>query len=332
MADRISAGRGPAEGPCENIRRRMKIATFTTDSRPPMLGVVLEGESVVSAQAAHELLHGGPSAALAGALALIEAGPEALALAGELAREAPAECRHRLADVRLAAPLPEPPQIRDFLCFEEHLKNSFAQGAKLTGQERAIPAVWYQQPIYYKANRFSVNGPEADVRWPSYSQVMDYELELACVIGAGGRDIAAERAEGHIFGYTIFNDASARDAQMVEMAGQLGPAKGKDFDTGNVFGPWIVTADELGDPYSLEMLARVNGEEWSRGSSASMHHRFEDLIAFVSRSETLHPGEILGSGTVGGGCGLEQGRFLSDGDVVELEIQGIGVLRNRFVR
>jgi 2-keto-4-pentenoate hydratase/2-oxohepta-3-ene-1,7-dioic acid hydratase in catechol pathway len=116
------------------------------------------------------------------------------------------------------------------------------------------------------------------------------------------------------------------------MAGRLGPAKGKDFDTGNVFGPWIVTADELADPYSLEMVARVNGEEWSRGNSGQMHHRFEDLIAWVSRSETLHPGEILGSGTVGTGCGLEQGRFLEAGDLVELEIEGIGVLRNRFVR
>jgi 2-keto-4-pentenoate hydratase/2-oxohepta-3-ene-1,7-dioic acid hydratase in catechol pathway len=116
------------------------------------------------------------------------------------------------------------------------------------------------------------------------------------------------------------------------MGGQLGPAKGKDFDTGNVFGPWIVTPEELGDPYALEMVARVNGEEWSRGNSAGMHHRFEDMIAFVSRSETLHPGEILGSGTVGSGCGLEQGRFLADGDVVELEVEGIGVLRNRFVR
>ena len=164
------------------------------------------------------------------------------------------------------------------------------------------------------------------------SAPIDYELELACVIGAGGRDISREDAASHIFGFTIFNDASARDAQMAEMAGQVGPAKGKDFDTGNVFGPWIVTREELGDPYSLEMVARVNGEEWSRGSSASMHHRFEDLIAFVSRAETLHPGEILGSGTVGSGCGLEQGRFLSSGDVVELEIEGIGTLRNRFVR
>jgi len=309
----------------------VKLATFAGAGQAPALGVV-DGASVVSVQAAHERLRGDRSPALEGMLALIRGGVEALELAGELAREAPADCRHALAEVTLLAPLPEPSQIRDFLCFEEHLKNSFAQAAKLTGEEREVPAVWYQQPIYYKANRFSVNGPDADVVWPSYSQVMDYELELACVIGTGGRDIQSADAAGHIFGFTIFNDASARDAQMVEMSGQLGPAKGKDFDTGNVFGPWIVTPEELGDPYALEMVARVNGEEWSRGNSASMHHRFEDMIAFVSRSETLHPGEILGSGTVGSGCGLEQGRFLSDGDVIELEVDGIGVLRNRFVK
>jgi 2-keto-4-pentenoate hydratase/2-oxohepta-3-ene-1,7-dioic acid hydratase in catechol pathway len=309
----------------------VKLATFTGVSGASALGVV-EDASVISVQAAHEELQGTSSPQLESMLSLIRGGAGALALAGELAREAPGDCRHALAEVRLLAPLPEPPQIRDFLCFEEHLKNSFAQAGKLTGEEREIPAVWYQQPIYYKANRFSVNGPEADVVWPSYSQVMDYELELACVIGSGGRDIQSAEASAHIFGFTIFNDASARDAQMIEMAGSLGPAKGKDFDTGNVFGPWIVTPEELGDPYALEMVARVNGEEWSRGNSQSMHHRFEDVIAFVSRSETLHPGEILGSGTVGNGCGLELGRFLSDGDVIELEIDGIGVLRNRFVK
>ena len=311
----------------------MKLATFTSGSGDAALGAVMVDESaVIDLARAHERLHGSSAPSLQSMQCLIEAGADGLGLAEDVARAAPQESRHARADVRLLAPLPEPPQIRDFLCFEEHLKNAFAQAAKLTGETREIPAVWYEQPIYYKANRFSVNGQDSDVVWPPYSQLIDYELELACVIGAGGRDISREDAASHIFGFTIFNDASARDAQMAEMAGQLGPAKGKDFDTGNVFGPWIVTREELRDPYSLEMVARVNGEEWSRGSSASMHHRFEDLIAFVSRAETLHPGEILGSGTVGSGCGLEQGRFLSSGDVVELEIEGIGTLRNRFVQ
>ena len=119
---------------------------------------------------------------------------------------------------------------------------------------------------------------------------------------------------------------------MREMQGQLGPTKGKDFDTGNIMGPWLVTADEVPDPYNLTMVARVNGEEWSRGNSGTMHHKFEDMIAHVSADETLHAGEFFGSGTVGNGCGLEQGRFLKPNDVVELEIDGLGVLRNRFVK
>jgi 2-keto-4-pentenoate hydratase/2-oxohepta-3-ene-1,7-dioic acid hydratase in catechol pathway len=194
-----------------------------------------------------------------------------------------------------------------------------------------IPPVWYEIPIYYKCNRFSVVGPEQDVLWPDYCQLLDYELEMAAVIGRGGANIPVERAREHIFGYTIFNDVSARDAQTREMQGMLGPAKGKDFDTGNVLGPCIATAEEL-DPYGLTMTARVNGEEWSRGHSSTMHHRFEDCIAWVSQCETLHPGEVLGSGTVGNGCGLERKRFLSPGDVVELEIEGIGALRNRIVK
>jgi 2-keto-4-pentenoate hydratase/2-oxohepta-3-ene-1,7-dioic acid hydratase in catechol pathway len=116
------------------------------------------------------------------------------------------------------------------------------------------------------------------------------------------------------------------------MGGMLGPAKGKDFDTANVMGPCLVTADELGDPYDLTMIARVNGEEWGRGNTRDMRWQFEDVIAHISRSETLHPGEFLGSGTVGNGCGLEQLRYLKPDDVVELEVEGIGVLRSRIVR
>lgn len=309
----------------------MRLVTFESGSGQRLGAVIDDGQTVVDLQAAQQS-KGSSAPELNSMLALIEAGEPGLDLARELIETASAECRLPMADVRLLAPLPRPTQMRDFLCFEEHLKNSFAQAEKLTGQAREIPAVWYEQPIYYKANRFSVIGPDQDVVWPSYSVVMDYELELACIIGKQGRDIDAPEAGAHIFGFTIFNDASARDAQMAEMAGQLGPAKGKDFDTGNVLGPWIVTADEIGDPHALTMVARVNGEEWSRGTSGAMHHRFEDMIEFVSRSETLYPGEVLGSGTVGTGCGLELGRFLESGDVVELEIDGIGVLRNRFVK
>jgi len=234
------------------------------------------------------------------------------------------------------------------MCFETHVRQSYAAarrlrakraGATMTDappQESALEAkilsLLDQQPLYYKANRFAVIGTDQDVIWPAYSHTMDYELEFGCYLKKTAKNIPVERARDYIFGYTIFNDFSARDTQSIEMIGQLGPAKSKDFDTGNAMGPCLVTVDELPDPYGLDMIARVNGTEWGRGNSASMRWRFEDLIAHISQSETLHPGEFLGSGTVGNGCGLEQSRFLQPGDQVELEVQGIGILRNRVVR
>ena len=311
----------------------MKLATVRTGDGPEGVAVVVDdGRRVLDLGTAQQRVHGRAHPALASMVALIDGGEAALDLVRGLVESSPEEAMLDLSVATLMAPIPVPPQIRDFLAFEQHLKGAFAMAERLTGRHMDVPEVWYRQPIYYKANRFSVVGPDADVRWPAYAQLLDYELELACVVGRGGVDVTPEAAAGHIFGYTIFNDVSARDTQAVEMEGQLGPAKGKDFDTGNVFGPWIVTADEIGDPYDLTMVARVNGEEWSRGHSGTMFHRFEDIIAFVSRSETLHPGEILGSGTVGGGCGLELGRFLNPGDVVELEIERIGVLRNRIMK
>ena len=139
-----------------------------------------------------------------------------------------------------------------------------------------------------------------------------YELEIGVVIGTGGRNVPASGALAHVFGYTVFNDFSARDEQYIEMQGQLGPAKGKDFDTGNALGPWIVTAEEVADPQNLDMSARVNGETWSRGNSRDMRHGFRDIISYASLEETLHPGEVLGSGTVGGGCGNELGRWMTE--------------------
>ena len=196
----------------------------------------------------------------------------------------------------------------------------------------AIPRAWYERPIFYHPNRLTVIGHDEDVLWPDYSALMDFELEFGAYVGKAGRDISPETADDHIFGYTIFNDFSARDEQTKDMPGQLGPGKGKDFDGGNAMGPCLVTADELPDPYDLTMVVRVNGEEWGRGHSSEMRWRFADCIAHVSRSETLHPGEFLGSGTVGNGCGLEHMRFLKSGDVVELEVEGIGILRNRVLR
>jgi 2-keto-4-pentenoate hydratase/2-oxohepta-3-ene-1,7-dioic acid hydratase in catechol pathway len=279
---------------------------------------------------------------------LIASGPRTWDIARELVLRSAGDCLIPTRECALRAPLPCPAQLRDFLCFEQHLLNAFAAAKELicarssdpdaTRAELdqsgayAIPAVWYQSPIYYNASRFAVCGHDTDVFWPAYSEVMDFELEFAAVIGKPGHDIRTEDALAHVFGYTVFNDFSARDEQFRAMAGKLGPGKGKDFDNANALGPCIVTADEIGDPYSLTMSARVNGEEWSRGNTSSMFHRFEQVIAHISRSETLHPGEVLGSGTVGTGCGLEQNRYLKSGDVVELEIERIGVLRNRVLR
>jgi 2-keto-4-pentenoate hydratase/2-oxohepta-3-ene-1,7-dioic acid hydratase in catechol pathway len=266
--------------------------------------------------------------------ALIEGGARALDAAREGVERATEDEIRDLDRVSLLAPLPVPAQIRDCLCFEEHLTGAI-RAMERAGQ--AVPALtlsmletFRRRPIWYKANRFAVVGPDTTVHWPKYSSVMDYECEMAAVIGTRGRDVPRERAAAHVFGYTIFNDLSARDTQ-AEMAGGLGPAKSKDFDGANVFGPWIVTADEF-EPYGAAMRVFVNGEKRSEGNSREMKYRFEDLIAFVSDSETLHPGEILCSGTVGGGCGLELGQFLESGDVVELEIEGIGRLRTKIVR
>ncbi len=229
-----------------------------------------------------------------------------------------------LQGVRLLPPLPRPNSLRDFLVFEKHMRRSYdAAGLK-------PPKEWYEMPIHYKGNPDSILGPDEDLIWPSYTEKLDYELEMACIIGRKGRDIRREEADAYILGFSCLNDFSARDIQMREMKCRLGPAKGKDF--GTALGPWIVTRDEVGDYRNLRMVARVNGEVWSEGSSRDMYHDWARIVEHASMGETLHPGDVLGSGTVGLGCGLELDRWLKPGDIVELEIEKVGVLRNRVVR
>ncbi len=308
----------------------MKLVTFDLPDGARHIGAMLDDQRLVDFTASSK------SPALQNMLALIDGGEAALEEARQSIHQA--SVVHKLSAVVLAAPLPEPRQMRDFLCFEKHFRQARANrhlfGATDSERDPAkveIPQIWYEEPIYYKCNRFSVVGTGTDIINPAYCKMLDYELEFAAILGKRGKNIAKDQARSHIFGYCIFNDVSARDQQMREMAGSLGPTKGKDFDTGNVLGPWLVTADEIGDPYALTMVARINGEEWSRGNSSEMHHRFEDVLAHASRDETLHAGELFGSGTVGNGCGLELGRFLKHGDVVELEVQGLGVLKNRVL-
>jgi 2-keto-4-pentenoate hydratase/2-oxohepta-3-ene-1,7-dioic acid hydratase in catechol pathway len=322
----------------------VKLVTFRRGDSTDRLGAFLAEDTVLDLAWADVALHGGTAReAFRSMQALIEGGDKALDAAAAIARAPPATALLERSAVSLRAPLPLPMQIRDFSAFELHILQAGRAMKLLSQGERRLPAhapapvpgsgppIWYRQPLYYKSNRFAVGDPDADVIWPRYSDLMDYELELACIVGRAGRDIPAARAAEHIFGYTIFNDFSARDAQAAEMAGPFGPAKGKDFDRANVFGPCIVTRDELPDPYALTMRARVNGVQRVAGSSATMYWRFEQMIEHVSRGETLFPGEILGSGTLGNGCGLESLEFLMSGDVVELEIEHIGVLRNRVM-
>lgn len=311
----------------------MKSATFVGFNKRPQLGVVdVELRMVLSLSAAYAQAHGRTHPDFADMLSLIDAAGPGLERAAELARKWPPEASEDLDQVKLLAPLPIPRQIRDCMAFEEHVRNSRKQVELRSGRPQRVPEVWYKRPVYFKCNRFNVIGHDADVIWPSYSDWMDYELELACVIGRTGKDISGANAPAHVFGFTIFNDFSARDVQFEEMKAGLGPAKGKDFDTGNVFGPWIVTLDELGDPHALAMEARVNGERWGGGNSRAMHHSFWDIIAYVSQAETLFAGEIIGSGTVGTGSAHELGRTLAPNDVIELEVEKIGVLRNRIVK
>lgn len=324
----------------------MKLVTYERKGKP-RAGAFVDGDrKIVDLADAHKEAFGKSYPAFASVQAMIEAGDTALDRAYETVKKGRKGAFAR-KDVRLLAPVPVPIQMRDCLCFETHLKQSFAAARRVRANATAdpeasmkefertgvlsIPKIFYEQPIYYKANRFSVIGTDQDVLWPSYSKLMDFELEFGFYVRKKGVDIARDKARDYIYGYTIFNDFSARDAQTVEMGGQLGPAKGKDFDYGNAMGPCLVTADEMKDPYNLTMIARVNGEEWGRGNSSSMHWKFEDLIAHVSQSETIYPGEFFGSGTVGNGCGLEHMKFLKHGDVVELEVEGIGILRNRVL-
>jgi fumarylacetoacetate (FAA) hydrolase len=308
----------------------MKYLSFTT---PPNLKArygVLAGDTVVDLTAAE----GFPSSLLE----LLQAGPEVWqSLNDAFGNIAPDKIAHptfKIEDVLLLSPIPNPPTLRDFYAFEQHVATAHAN------RGREVPKEWYEIPVFYFSNPHSTYGHNTGVPMPKYTQALDYELEVAAVIGKAGRDIQPDDAMQHIFGFTIFNDWSARDAQRQEMKVGLGPAKGKDFASS--FGPYLVTPDELEDRatgrpgvYDLEMVARVNGEEYSRGNWNSLHYSFGEMLARASADVMLQPGDIIGSGTVGTGCLLEltkgEGPWLKKGDVVELEVERLGVLRNKVV-
>jgi 2-keto-4-pentenoate hydratase/2-oxohepta-3-ene-1,7-dioic acid hydratase in catechol pathway len=217
----------------------------------------------------------------------------------------------------------DPPAYRDFMAYEIH----FTSGARRTGTP--VADVLYELPVSYMGSVAAMLGPGDEVSWPAYSNTIDFELELGIVIGANARNLRPENALDAVLGLTVLNDFSARDIQFREMEGRLGPSKGKHF--ASAVGPRIVTLDAL-DPMDLTMTARVNGEPWTSASSGSILWPIEELVAWASTGENLAAGTLLGTGTVGNGCGMELGRFLDVGDEVELEISGIGKLSNRIGR
>jgi len=279
----------------------MKLVTYAVEGGAPRVGVLK-----------HDGVH---DAGFAGDMVAAIEGWDDFQLRSEsVGREPP------VRGAKLLAPL-HPRSMRDFLAFEGHMKGAMERLG------RPIAKEWYEIPTYYKAMPDTVIGPDAEIPWPAYSKRIDYELELALVIGKRGRDIPAARAMDYVFGWTIWNDVSARDVQAREARVGMGPGKAKDWDGSNVLGPVLVTCDEL-DGRAIAMRVRVNGALRGEDNTANMHHSFERMIEHASRAQTLYPGEVFGSGTISRGSGLEIDQWLRPGDVIELEVDGIGVLRN----
>lgn len=257
---------------------------------------------------------------------------------------------HSLDEVTLLAPLPNPRSFRDYIGFEMHMLNA----SKSFGHK--IGEAWYEMPIFYFTNHHAIYGPDDEIKRPAKETKLDIELEMAVIIGKKGADIKAGEADDYIFGYTVFNDWTARAIQKREMEIPLGPHKGKDF--ANAIGPCIVTKDEMekysvpfsgsffkaplkipdvkGDRFDLKMTSRINGQTICEGNYKTVYYTFPQMMERASENGvSLMPGDILGSGTVGWGSLIENNfevhRPLEPGDVVELEIEGIGVLRNKVV-
>jgi fumarylacetoacetate (FAA) hydrolase len=297
----------------------MKLLTFKTSNHITLAGV-MRGERVVPLNypTLLELLQD-PTGMKQARLALEDA-------AQDLA----------LSEITLLTPVPNPPTARDFYAFEQHV----AAARRRRGLEM-LPE-WYEIPIFYFTNTSELYGHDQPIPYPVGSHALDIELEIACVIGREGKNISVEEAASYIAGYTIMNDWSARDFQIPEMKLNLGPTKAKDFATS--LGPWLVTPDELverrtgsgaSERYDMTMLARVDGKEISRSNFNQIYYSFPQIIAHASRNARLRPGDIIGSGTVGTGCLLELGTevhpWFQRGEVIELEIDGIGLLRNTIV-
>jgi 2-keto-4-pentenoate hydratase/2-oxohepta-3-ene-1,7-dioic acid hydratase in catechol pathway len=226
-------------------------------------------------------------------------------------------------DYSLCVPV-RPRRLKDYLVYEDHKKRAMEKkGLKM-------PDLWYRMPTYTNRNHLGLAATGEDIVWPHYTKQLDFEFELAVVIGREGRDIKADEALDFVAGITIYNDFSARDVQAAEGKIGAGPGKSKDFDQGNVLGPCIVTLDEI-DPKNIAMILRVDGEEWVRGHTSGMKFSWEQIIENASRGETIFPGDVFASGTMDRGCSLELDRWIEPGMQIEMEAKGIGILRNRVV-
>ncbi|MDP3543512.1 MAG: fumarylacetoacetate hydrolase family protein [Elusimicrobiota bacterium] len=255
-------------------------------------------------------------------LGLLEGGHESLTEAKaalNTLRGAPAGVVWKEGQVRLLAPLPRPRSLRDFFAFEDHAK----AGAKRRNEP--LSPEWYEQPVFYKGNPRTIIGPGDVIPWPSFTRKLDFEFEVAAVVGTAGKDIPVGKAARHIAGYIVMNDCSARDIQKNEMVCRMGPAKGKDFAT--VLGPYFVTADEWNGQIP-ELKIRINGNEWSRSRKAQPYWSFPTMLSHASQGEELLPGDLLGSGTYFKGCGLDMGRWIKPGDRIELDAGPLGTLKN----
>jgi 2-keto-4-pentenoate hydratase/2-oxohepta-3-ene-1,7-dioic acid hydratase in catechol pathway len=302
----------------------MKFVTFEKHDGLERAGCILGNDSVIDLEEASSGML--PN----NMLEIIESNDKHFSKIGELSRLTPQDKGvYSLSEVKLIAPLPNPRSFRDFYAFEQHVKT-----ARENRGLEMIPE-WYEIPVFYFSNHLVMKGPEELIERPEQCKWLDYELEIACIIGKEGRNISRDQAADHIFGYCILNDWSARDLQRKEMMVGLGPAKGKDFATS--IGPYILTKNELEDivtakGFNVKMTAKVNGTLLSEGNMKDLFYSFGEMIERASDGVTLFPGEVIGSGTVGTGCLLELGqdvhRWLEPGDVVELEIDRLGVLRN----
>lgn len=316
----------------------MRLVTFHVGPATPLrVGCLISDDSaVIDLGALHSR-----SPEFASMQALIEAGPVAWDRARESVERASksGEAIVNRSACTLVAPVPRPLQMRDFGCFSEHALNCQEVKLRRAAKSADDPVAAYEalraanppklardyheRPRFYTCNRLSVVGDGTVVPWPEMSDRLDFELEFGIFIGLPARDVSETVATRHIFGYTLFNDMTMRDVQEAE---ERTGGKNKDFDCGNVMGPCIVTSDEIGDPYTLRAQARVNGQTWCDNNTSTMDRSFEQIIAYMSRSQTLYPGEFFASGTVGRGCGFERDEYLKPGDLVEIEMERIGTL------